>query len=479
MTTVYLHGILKQFSDGFIALDTVDFTIKPGVIHALLGENGAGKSTLMHIAAGYLLPTAGTILLNGKEQHFSTPSQALKCGIAMLRQHPSVTPGLSVWEDCILGAEGGVWFNRRRLKKKVFECAEQWNIQLPLNRQTTVLSPGERQKAALLALLLRKVEVFIFDEPTAVLNEEETESLYAMFRSLAAAGHSIVHISHKLEETLSLAAYITVLRGGKTVASAPASTYTVQSLKHYLFGEASSLPQFKDGAGVTKECILRLDKLSVERPGFARIHDVTCDVRAGTIVGITGGRESGLETLERTVTGLLKASRGTVTINGIEVSGIHTFRRAGASYLPADGSAYSLGLSLRDNLLINNHRHIPFLKRKPIANYIHNILTDAGVNVPESARFDSCSGGMIQRILLSRVCAEQSRLLVLSEPGWGLDQKSLEALNERLRRYVADSNHAVLLFASDRDTVLFLADEVFELSDKGLNHERSAQCLKR
>ncbi|MDR3161283.1 MAG: ATP-binding cassette domain-containing protein, partial [Spirochaetaceae bacterium] len=218
---VELKGIGKYFSsNGVQALDRADFDLLPGEIHALVGENGAGKSTLMHIMAGYLKPGAGTVCLDGRERNFRSPADALASGIGMVRQHPSLVPGFAVWEDCVLGGEprAGPFLNRKAARNLVRRLSDRWGFGLPIDRPTDTLTVSLRQKAAILALLLRKAAYLIFDEPTAVLTPGETAGLFALFSQLRSDGKGIVLISHKLEETLSLADRVTVLRKGRTAA---------------------------------------------------------------------------------------------------------------------------------------------------------------------------------------------------------------------------------------------------------------------
>ena len=238
---VEMKGIGKYFSsNGVQALEHAEFELLPGEIHALAGENGAGKSTLMHIMAGYLKPGAGTLRLDGKERRFRSPADALAAGIGMVRQHPSLVPGFAVWEDCVLGGEPrvGPFLNRKAARNLVRRISERWGFDLPIDRPTDTLTVSLRQKAAILALLLRNAAYLVFDEPTAVLTPGETEGLFSLFSQLRAGGKGIVLISHKLEEILSLADRVTVLRKGRTAAVSPVASLTRESLTALIFPPA-------------------------------------------------------------------------------------------------------------------------------------------------------------------------------------------------------------------------------------------------
>jgi simple sugar transport system ATP-binding protein len=465
------QGIYQQFSsNGVRALDGADFSASGAEIHALLGENGAGKSTLMHVLAGYLSPDAGQVSVDGRRYRFSIPAAALKAGIGMVRQYPHLTPGWSVWEDCTVGAEPGFVLHRKRARRRVQDFVDRWGFALPVDAPVDTLTISQRQKVAILALLLRQVRYLIFDEPTAVLSPPETEQLFALFRSLKAEGAGIILISHKLDETLRLADRVTVLRHGKTVATGTAQSFTRESLNEYLFGV---LPE-KERPGtkpVPGQPVLSVCDLSVEAPGYPFLRKVNLKVSAGTVLGIAGVRDSGLETLERAVTGRLPSSAGTVVLAGTDITGrgIPLFRRAGGAYLTADGSAAASALSLFDTLLIHLHRRalsgwlgkIGIMDRRFLVRRLSALMAAAGVVRPFTARTDSCSGGMLQRLVLSRELAENARVLVLSEPGRGLDRKSREELANRLHAYIMQAHMpAVLLFSTDLDELAGVADEI-------------------
>jgi simple sugar transport system ATP-binding protein len=490
---VELRRIQKIFaSNGVAALDDAEFDLRGGEIHALLGENGAGKSTLMHIMAGYLKPGAGQILVDGKEQHFRAPRDALAAGIGMVRQHPRMTPGFTVWEDCVLGAEPhrmGV-VNRRKARHMVRGLSERWGFDLPVDKTVDALTISQRQKAATLALLFRgensgaaehKVRFFIFDEVTAVLSPRETEGLLRLFDRLKAEGKGIVIISHKLEETTGIADRVSVLRRGRTVAAAAASSLDAETIGALMFGTARGkapvgiAAAFKPAArAASTEAGLVVQGLALEARGRPFIRNVSIDRPLGKIVGIAGVRDSGLETLELGITGFLAPAAGTITLRGRDIGGKgpRAFRDAGGAYISADraGTALAPELRLRDNIIIHLHRRarrgfpgaLGIMDRGFIGNKLRNIMAAAGVAGNPRDPAESLSGGMQQRIILAREFAEDAAILVLAEPGWGLDQSSRERLHAQLREQVAKGKGA-LLFSTDMDELLALSDEILTL----------------
>jgi simple sugar transport system ATP-binding protein len=524
---VELRHIQKIFaSNGVAALDNAEFELRDGEIHALLGENGAGKSTLMHIMAGFLTPGAGHILLDGAERHFRTPADALAAGIGMVRQYPRMTRGFTVWEDCILGAEPHCMglVRRRKARERVRSISERWLLDLPLDKTVDALTISQRQKAAVLALLFRGESAgaaepgighFIFDEVTAALSPGETEGMLLLFKRLKEEGKGIVIISHKLEETAGLADRVTVLRRGKTVAFGAASSLDAATIGALMFGtereEAAgrgetdsarhsqlthkTAPAKTHTARAATPAGLQVQGLALEVRGRPFIRNVTIDLPPGKIVGIAGVRDSGLETLELGITGFLAPAAGKITLGGRDIGGKGpgAFREAGGAYISADrsGTALAPELSIRDNCIIHLHRRarcglwgaLGIMDRRFIAGETRNIMAAAKVAGNPRAAADSLSGGMQQRIILAREFAEDPAILVLAEPGWGLDQSSREGLHAQLREQAAQGKGA-LLFSTDLDELLALSEEILtlrngEFSDRmAISPNSSAQEIR-
>lgn len=501
-----MRGIQKFFpSNRVTVLDSAEFDLAPGEIHALLGENGAGKSTLMHIMAGYLKPSAGHILIDGKERNFTASADALKAGVGMVRQHPHMAPGFTLWEDCILGAEPHLMgiVNRRKARETISALSERWGFNLPLDKTTETLTISQRQKAAVLALLFRgeaeaagqKIDYFIFDEVTAVLSPGETGALLHLFNRLKAEGKGVVIISHKLEETLGIADRVSVLRKGKTVTTLAASSLDSEKAGALMFGvdpELQGIPETVSAAtgvamvssGIIRETAaspppassagLLVRGLAVELRGRPFIRNVDIDLPPGKIVGIAGVRDSGLETLELGITGFLRCSAGTITLGGRSISGKGpgAFRDAGGAYISADRIGFALApmLRLRDIIIIHLHRRsrrgflgaLGIMDRAFLKSRVWDIMAAAGVEGNPRGLAGSLSGGMQQRIILAREFAEDASVLVLAEPGWGLDRCGREQLKMELREQVQKGKGA-LLFSTDMDELLSLSDEILVL----------------
>jgi simple sugar transport system ATP-binding protein len=489
---IELRGIRKYFRVNSVrALDDAGFELRPGEIHALLGENGAGKSTLMHVMAGYLKPDAGSVFIDRKEQHFSSPAEALAAGIGMVRQHPRPTPGFKVWEDCTLGAEGQFFLNPAKARRRAAELSERWGFDLPMDSPAESLSVSRRQKAAILALLLKGVRWFIFDEPGAVLSPREAAALFDLFRRLRDEGCGIVLISHKLDEALDLAGRVTVIRRGKTLIPREAAALSAGELRELIFESGGTVPAGRAGnagspgsvAAGSGEPLLLIRDLEAEIPGRPFIRNISLELRRGEILGVTGVRDSGLETLELAVTGFLKIQGGTsgerqaapgglVRINDRDISDVRSFREAGGAYLGADRLGVNLApeLPLRESLLIHAWRRsrlgflgkFGIMNKKFLDSHCRAVMIRAGVSRSPGNRGNTFSGGMLQRILLSRELEENASLLVLAEPGWGLDQAGRTRVAGELKAY-ASAGKGVLLFSTDVDELLSVCGEIVVL----------------
>jgi simple sugar transport system ATP-binding protein len=493
---IELRGIRKYFRANDVrALEDADFELRPGEIHALLGENGAGKSTLMHIMAGYLKPDAGSLFIGQirqKKRCFSSPAEALAVGIGMVRQHPHPARGFKVWEDCTLGAEKKFFLHPAEARGRAEELSERWGFDLPMDRPAESLTVSQRQKAAILTLLLKDVRWLIFDEPAAVLSPKEAASLFDLFRRLRNEGRGIVLISHKLNEALDLADRVTVIRRGKTLGAREAASLSAGELRELIFGASGTIPAENAGkdagnpelphseASGPADALLLVRDLKVEIPGRPFIRNVSLELKGGQILGVTGVRDSGLETLELALTGFLGSRRkfsgkrpaglsGLVRIKGRDVSDVRSFREAGGAYLGADRLGVNLApeLPLRESLIIHAWRRsrlgfwgkFGLMDKKFLDARCRAVMNRAGVSRSPGNRGNSFSGGMLQRILLSRELEENAPLLVLAEPGWGLDQAGRTRMAGELKACAA-SGKGILLFSTDVDELISLCGEI-------------------
>jgi simple sugar transport system ATP-binding protein len=494
---ILLRNVTKYFpTNGVQALSGAYFELRPGEIHALVGENGAGKSTLMHILAGQLEMTTGELLIDGLPRVFQSPRDAIHAGIGMVRQHPVLVPGFTCWEDALLGIPRPALLplDRRLARQRFQELSDRWGFALDANARTEGLTISQRQKASIVTLLLHQVKCIILDEPTAVLTPVETERLFALLRKLRSDGKAIVLISHKLEETLSVADRLTVLRQGRTVATRLSTETNPEELTALMFGDAVDRhqPEKTESAEPVlprsimlpktepspkpKEPLLQVEHLFVNQKDFAYLRDLSFSVLPGEVYGIAGVRDSGLETLELTVTGFIKPLRGSIRLQGIPLQGRGplAFRNAGAAYVSADrlGKALALRLPIIDSLMVHAHRRFVknrrfwprFLDLKAIKYWAGELMSLCGIQGRLESPAEAFSGGQLQRLILAREFAEEAPLLVLAEPGWGLDASGRALLQERLSKYLKEGG-TVLLFSTDVDELIRLSSRIMVLRD--------------
>jgi simple sugar transport system ATP-binding protein len=376
--------------------------------------------------------------------------------------------------------------NRRKFRKQVSELNERLNFGLPLDSPTENLSVSQGQKAAILTLLLRDTQYLIFDEPTAVLSPLEAEKLFKLLAFLRDEGRGIVFISHKLEEALKIASRVTILRQGKTQICCKPFEISDMELYKYIFGAESfslSFPVLPELHSIPKKNVLALENCQVNYPGHPLIRGINLEIRPGTIMGITGVRDSGLETLELAITGYLPF-KGKLNINGKDIDGtvkntakrIKQFRSAGACYLGQGNEGEFL--PIRDLLLIHSYRHFlnhGILNIKESNRWVESVLEAAKVPHKKDANAAAFSGGQMQRLLLTREMAVDSALMVLSEPSHSLDLRYRQKLASILREK-AGGQTAVIIFSTDVEELIKLSDTIAVLRDGVVSAAVKLQC---
>src|SRR5665213_532041 len=361
---VSLRGITKRFP-GVVANDGVDFEAAEGEVHALLGENGAGKSTLSNILTGLYRPDEGQIRLYGGPVEFRSPRDALDAGICMVHQHFRLVPTFTVAENVLLGDhrdEGRRFFVRpRNIERRVAELGERYDIAVDPRARVWQLSLGEQQRVEILKALYREARILILDEPTAVLTPQESESLFATMRTMAAEGRTVIFISHKLHEVQAVADRVTVLRGGKTVATLDAAGTTPHSLAALMVGREVNLA--RPDAGAAAELgppVLELqDVWAVADRGGDAVRGVTLVVHSGEIVAVAGVAGNGQRELAETVTGMRPPARGTIAVEGRPLRGGDPREaiRAGVAHVPEDRlhTGVAPSLSIGSNVVLKSY----------------------------------------------------------------------------------------------------------------------------
>jgi ABC-type uncharacterized transport system ATPase subunit len=466
-----MRGISKRFP-GVVANDGIDLSIRPGEIHALLGENGAGKSTLMNILYGLLTPDEGEILLNGKPAQITSPSDAIARGIGMVHQHFMLVPVFSVAENIVLGNEtmaNAVFLDVHRSENRIRELATQLGFEIDPDARAGDLSVGIQQRIEILKALYRGAKVLILDEPTAVLTPQETVEIFAVLRRLAAEGTSIVFISHKLYEVLEIADRITVIRRGKVVGQADPKTATEEDLAEMMVGREVSLIVDK-GPAHPGDVVLRVTDLNVaDDRGTTVVNDCSFEVRAGEIFGIAGVAGNGQAELVEALNGLRRATGGSVMLLDQDITN-HSSRdlsERGIAYIPGDRQRFGLVLAypVEDNLVLTEYYHPPFSRRGvidegAIARRAKELIPQFDIRTPSGdVPASNLSGGNQQKVIVAREFSRDLKLLVADQPTRGIDVGSIEFIHKQI---VAkrDAGTAVLLVSAELDEVLELSDRI-------------------
>ncbi len=457
---VRLCGVSKRFGR-VLASDDISLSIMPGRIKALLGENGAGKSTLMSMLAGRFRPDAGHIEVAGAVVDFDSPRQAIAAGIGMVYQHFMLVENMSVAENVLLGQEGGFALNPARMRATVDALSRRFGLGIDARARVGDLSMGERQRVEILKLLYRESKVLIFDEPTAVLTPPEAESLFAALRSMSAQGKAIVFISHKLEEVLSVADEIAILRRGRIEGEFLASE--VQSpaeLARRMVGRDVVLDIPREPVQPGR---VVLDVRGLSGNGLG---DVNLSLRQGEILAVVGVAGNGQQQLVETICGLARPEAGTVELLGHVWDEFYKHRDwdGALAWVPEDraGLATCRTLDLTDNLLLTTREGFTrgvWLDRARARAAARDIVREHNVQPGRiGLQAWQLSGGNLQKFVLGRELSRRPRLLVAEQPTQGLDIPATEAVWQRLLD--ARKSTGVLLVTGDLSEALALADRV-------------------
>jgi ABC-type uncharacterized transport system ATPase subunit len=469
-----LRGITKQFP-GVLANDHIDFDLRRGEVHALLGENGAGKSTLMSILYGLYTADSGEILMNGKPVTISSPKHAIELGIGMVHQHFMLIPVMTVTENIVLAQEprhAGVLLDYDAAAKRVRDLSTSFGLTVDPNARIEKITVGQQQRVEILKALYRGAEILILDEPTAVLTPQEAQELFEIIESLKSQGKSIVFITHKLNEVLEVADRISVLRRGKLVETISREGATEAGLARSMVGREVLL-RVEKKATQPGETLLKVEDLVVrDDRGLEAVRGLSLEVRASEIVGIAGVDGNGQSELIDALTGLRHPASGHIRIAG------HDLRRAtarealdaGMGHIPEDRHRRGLVLdfNLAENLVLHDYGKEPFSKlgwvnpRRWIR-WAAGLLKEFDVRGGgPTTRSGSLSGGNQQKVVIAREVSRNPSVLIAAQPTRGLDVGAIEFVHRRLVEQ-RDAGKAVLLVSLELEEVLSLSDRILVL----------------
>jgi simple sugar transport system ATP-binding protein len=476
-SVVVMKGIRKSFGP-VLANDDVDFELQQGEIHALLGANGAGKTTLMNILFGMFPPDAGTISIAGEQVAHMNPRRAREQGIGMVHQHFMLIGDFTVAENAALGRHTSnlARISRTKVTRQVEQTAQRFDIQVPLSRRVRDLSVVVQQRVELLKLLHAGAKIIILDEPTAVLGPNEVETLFDTLRSLARLGTSIVIITHKLREVVSIADRVTVLRDGQVVRRDSRNSLNVDQMAFDMIGRDIPAPIQRTTWQDERQIALQVQELTAgggrgadDRPA---ISDITFTVAAGEVVGIAGVEGNGQTELCEALSGLIEVSRGSFDVYGRDVThdgpaGLHA---AGLRSISADRSLWDMvaDLSVSDNLALSKVRTGKLskgglLRRKEMLRQAEQILEEHDIR-PRNPKLPigRLSGGNQQKVVIARECTDDTRVLIASQPTRGLDLAATAFVHNHILE-LRNRGCAVVVNSMDLEELLLLADRIFVL----------------
>ncbi len=471
-----LRQITKRFGD-VLANDHVDIVVKPGTIHAIVGENGAGKSTAMRIAYGFYTPDSGEIVVDGQVQDIKSPHDAIALGIGMVHQHFMLVETMTVAENIVLGAEPGsaVGLDLKSAAAQIRQLSEEFKLAVNPNEPVEHLSVGQQQRVELLKALYRHAKLLILDEPTAVLTPLEVEEFFVILRRMREQGKTVIIITHKLSEVLAISDEVTVMRDGRVVGRVQTKDTNAAELARLMVGREVLLrvdkPEPKIG-----DVELELKNLSVlDSAGGKRVNEVSFEVRRGEIVGIAGVEGNGQTELIEALAGLVDPARLTGQINfegrDLKSLGARVRRELGIAHIPEDRHRRGLLLdfSLAENSILGVHYRPPIagvlIDENAVQRRAREIIQGFDVRPPNAALpARALSGGNQQKLIIGREYHVAPKLLLVSQPTRGVDIGAIEFIHRQLVS-LRDNGCAILLVSAELEEVTSLSDRLLIIHD--------------
>jgi general nucleoside transport system ATP-binding protein len=464
------RNITKQFP-GVLANDHVNFDLRKGEIHALLGENGAGKTTLMNILYGLHKPDSGEVFVNGKSIVIHSPKDSIQAGIGMVHQHFMLIPVFSVAENIMLGDETthlGM-LDTNAVSRRVRELSQQYGLDVDPSALVGQLSVGAQQRVEIVKTLYRNAQIVILDEPTGVLTPQEADDLFRIMRQLTGRGVSIIFITHKLKEVLAVADRITTMRAGQVVGTVQPKETNEAKLASMMVGREVILTVQKEMAHPKGE-VLRVENMHVlDDRDLEVVNGVSFEVHAGEILGIAGVQGNGQTQLAEALTGLRPTKSGKVMIAGRDLSGKspRPIIETGLAHIPEDRQRHGLVLSytVADNMVLCNYYLPPFakwgvLQQEKVDENARKLIKDFDVRTPSPyVPASKLSGGNQQKVIVARELSRDVKLVIASQPTRGLDVGSIEYIHKEIV-VMRDRGVGVLLISAELDEILSLSDRI-------------------
>ncbi|MEW6085655.1 MAG: ABC transporter ATP-binding protein [Chloroflexota bacterium] len=471
-------GITKRFP-GVLANDHVDFDLRRGEIHALLGENGAGKSTLMNILYGLYKPDEGEVTVEGSQMQLNSSRDAIHHGIGMVHQHFMLIPVFTVTENIMLGAETDhratsneaplVKLDRKEVAQKVKDLSHQYGLDVDPLAIVGDLPVGIQQRVEIVKALYRKANILILDEPTAVLTPQEAEDLFRIMHELTNKGVSIIFITHKLKEVLAVADRITVMRAGRVVGTTVPKNTNEQKLASMMVGREVILTVQKKPAQPQEDVLVVNDLHVKDVRGLESVRGVSFSVRAGEVLGIAGVQGNGQTELAEALTGLRHIESGHFTLSGRDLTGKppRPITEMGLAHIPEDRQRHGLVLaySVADNMVLCDYYQPRFSKgiviqQKNVDANAEKLIKEYDVRTPSAFTLaGKLSGGNQQKVIVARELSRPVKLVIASQPTRGLDVGSIEYIHKEIIK-MRDRGVGVLLISAELDEIMSLSDRI-------------------
>lgn len=470
--------ITKHFP-GVLANDKVNFDLRQGEVHALLGENGAGKSTLMNILYGLYKPDSGEILVDGIPLVITSPKDAIHKGIGMVHQHFMLIPVFSVTENVMLGAETDhrahpnnmplANLDRQEVSAKVRDLSRLYGFNLDPDAIVGDLPVGVQQRVEIIKALYRNAKILILDEPTAVLTPQEADDLFKIVRGLTRQGVSVVFITHKLKEVLAIADRITVMRAGKVMGTTKPEDTNEQQLAAMMVGREVILTVEKQSS-VPKETVLRVENLHVlDQRDLVAVRGISFEVRAGEILGIAGVQGNGQTELAEALSGLRSSESGKINLESNDLTGQtpRDFTKTGLAHIPEDRQKHGLvlGYTIADNMILCDYYRPPFsiggvIQQSAVDSNARKLIKEYDVRTPSPyVLVGKLSGGNQQKVIVARELSRAVKLVIANQPTRGLDVGSIEYIHKEIVS-MRDRDVAVLLISAELDEIMALSDRI-------------------
>lgn len=467
-----MEHIMKIYSNGVVANEDVTIELEKGEIHALLGENGAGKSTLMKVLFGIETPDQGRIILNGQETVIKSSQDAISKGIGMVHQHFMLVPSLTVAENIILGVapkKAGIFVDMGKAVEISGELAMKYNFDIDVTARVQDIPVGIKQKVEILKALYRGADILILDEPTAVLTPQETAELFVQLKKLRETGHTIIFISHKLDEIKAVCDHATIMRNGRSMGTYNVSDISTDEMSRLMVGREVSLVFDKKPAEL-KDTFVKIRNLNIKNSqGVDKVVNLSFDLKGGEILGIAGVEGNGQSELIEALTGLNKSYTGTIEIKGESIAkySIKEIRDKKMAHIPEDRmtSGCAKNLNILENMFSNQYESNEysgrlFLHRRNIQKKAEELIKEYLVKCKSYRQnVGMLSGGNIQKVIVAREFSTGPDIIIANQPTRGIDVGAAEFIRRRLLAF-RDAGCAVILISADLNEIYSLSDRL-------------------